>query len=252
MKITILGCGASGGVPLITGDWGVCDPMNPKNRRTRSAVLVQTQGKNILIDSSVDLRFQLLAAQVTRIDAVLYTHAHADHILGIDELRQMYIKYRTVIQAFADKPTADYLWHSFSYIFEETDPLYPSFLNLTEIAHEPFYIGDVKVTPFDQDHGLQRSLGFRIGDFAYSTDFKSIPENSLEKLKGLKLWILDCLRDEEHYTHIHTLGSFEYVNRVKPQRALLTHMAPNLDYARLKSRCPGGVEPAYDGLEITL
>jgi phosphoribosyl 1,2-cyclic phosphate phosphodiesterase len=249
LKVTILGCGSSGGVPLITGNWGNCDPKNPKNNRTRASVLVQTQDLNILIDTSPDLRQQLLRIGVDRIDAVLYTHTHADHVFGIDELRQIYMKHQRPIPIYADAKSLAYLQRTFAYIFHETDPLYPAFLkgNLFEGA---FHIQGVEVTPFLQDHGGQDSFGFRIGDFAYSTDFKEIPADSLAKLTDLNLWVVDCLRDEAHKTHTHYDHTMALIKQLKPQRAILTHMTQYLDYESLRKRCPAGVEPAYDGMVV--
>jgi len=249
IKVTILGCGSSGGVPLITGNWGKCDPTNPKNNRTRSSVLVQTQGLNILIDTSPDLRQQLLRTGVNRIDAVLYTHVHADHVFGIDDLRQLYLTYKRPIPVYADPKSLAYLEQTFAYIFKETDPLYPTFLK-GNTFEKPFHIQGIEVIPFIQDHGGQDSFGFRIGDFAYSTDFKDISPESLAKLDNLKLWVVDCLRDEPHQTHTHYEHTMALIQQLKPQQAVLTHMTQYLDYEVLRKRCPPGVEPAYDGMVI--
>ncbi|MEI8295898.1 MAG: MBL fold metallo-hydrolase [Alphaproteobacteria bacterium] len=238
LKVTILGCGSSGGVPLITGDWGTCDPSNPKNNRTRASVLVQTQGLNILIDTSTDLRQQLLRAGVTHIDAVLYTHTHADHTFGIDELRQFYMKHRRSIPIYADAASLAYLQRTFAYIFQETDPLYPAFLKGNVFEDRTFNIQGVKITPYLQNHGSHHSFGFRIGDFAYSTDFKDIPAESLTKLAKLKVWIVDCLRDEPHKTHSHYAHTMELIAQLEPQHAILTRMTQHLDCEVLRLRCP--------------
>lgn len=250
MKIIMLGSGSSGGVPLITGDWGDCDPTNPKNYRTRASALVQVNGLNILIDTPPDLRQQLLANNIDRIDAVLYTHSHADHIFGIDELRQIAIlKNKKPIPCYAEPQMLAYLKMTFSYIFQEKDPLYPPFLEA--IAFEgPFEIGGVPIIPYFQNHGSQDSFGFRIGDFAYSTDFKDIPVESLEKLQHLKCWIAGCLRYEPHLTHAHYDSVLSFVQDLKPQQTFFTHMTPLLDYETLLRLCPPGVQPGYDGLTI--
>lgn len=249
LKVTILGCGSSGGVPLITGNWGNCDPNNPKNNRTRSSILVQTQGLNILIDTSPDLRHQLLRTGIDRIDAVLYTHRHADHIFGIDDLRQIYMAHKRSIPIYADSQTLAYLERTFAYIFKETDSLYPAFLT-SHVFEGPFRIQDLDIIPFIQNHGEQDSFGFRIGDFAYSTDFKNIPADSLAKLANLKLWVVDCLRDEPHQTHSHYEHTLNLIHKLKPRKAILTHMTQYLDYEILRKRCPPDVEPAYDGMVI--
>ena len=251
MKITILGCGSSGGVPLITGDWGACNPNNPKNRRRRASILVQIAGKTILVDTSPDLREQLLTAGVWDIDAVLYTHDHADHIGGIDDLRQVYVKTRRSIPAYADAATLGHLKKTYFYIFETLDSLYPAFLEGREIEGEIDFEG-IPITPFLQYHGHRSSLGYRIGDFAYSTDLIDMPEDSYRTLKGLKLWIVDCLRDEPHISHANFEQTMRMIERVQPERAVLTHMTHNLDYDALCARVPIGIEPAYDGMTLTL
>lgn len=252
MKVIVLGCGSSGGVPLITGEWGACDPLNPKNRRTRTSVLVQVDGHNILIDTSPDLRHQLLANEISHIDAVLYTHAHADHVFGIDELRQIAVRKRlAAIPCYANRQMCEYLKKTFSYGFHEADPLYPPFLKSVPFDG-PFMIGNVRITPYPQQHGHWVSFGFRIDDFAYSTDFSDIPLASLEHLKNLKLWMAGCLRDEPHPNHAHYEQVIDFVRRLRPEQTILTHMTPLLDYAELLGRCPPGVQPAYDGLSIVI
>ena len=251
MKITILGCGSSGGVPLITGDWGVCNPDNPKNRRRRASILIQVAGKAILVDTSPDLREQLLTAGVWDIDAVLYTHDHADHIGGIDDLRQVYVKSHRPIPAYADAATLSHLKTKFAYIFETLNPLYPGFLTGHEITGEIDFDG-IPIIPFLQHHGHRSSLGFRLGDFAYSTDMSDMPEDSYCALKGIKLWIVDCLQDKPHISHANFEQTMRMIARVQPKRAILTHMTPNLDYDALCARVPAGIEPAYDGMVLTL
>lgn len=254
MKVIVLGCGSSGGVPLITGDWGACDPTNPKNRRRRSSVLVQVEGYNILIDTSPDLREQLLDNHIERIDLVLFTHTHADHVNGLDDLRQLVIKSKKQIPIYATKRDLDDLFQRYEYIFKQRDPLYPPFLDAHEIIGEgdfdEFVWNTVAITPFRQFHDKQGSLGFRIGDFAYSTDMKDLPDESIAKLQGLKLWIVDCLQEEPHYTHSHLDNTLALIERVRPERAILTHMAHHLDYEVLAAKLPVGIVPAYDNMVI--
>jgi phosphoribosyl 1,2-cyclic phosphate phosphodiesterase len=251
MKITILGCGSSGGVPLITGDWGSCNPNNPKNHRRRASILVQVGEYNILIDASPDLRQQLLEAKIDRIDAVLYTHAHADHILGTDELRQIYLKYRQIIPFYADEVTLDFLKTAFGYAIHPKDENYSAFLK-PNLIEGPFTFQQIPIIPFLQHHGHQTSLGYRIDKIAYSTDFHTLPESSLDILDNLDLWIVDCLKYEPHPTHTHFDHTMNLIERLKPKKAILTHMTQWLDYDHLKSQLPPHIEPAFDGMVLTL
>lgn len=251
MKITILGCGASGGVPLITGEWGSCNPNNPKNRRRRASVLIQTNGKNILIDTSPDLRMQLLDAGIDNIDLVLYTHDHADHISGLDDLRQIYAKYRQPIPAYADHGSLTRLRKSFRYALVTLDPLYPAFLEGRELEDVIDFEG-IQIISYLQYHGHRSSFGFRIGDFAYSTDLVELPEESYDVLQGVKIWVVDCLRDEPHISHSNVEQTLKMIKKVKPEQAILTHMTHHLDYDDLNARTPSHVTPAYDGMILDL
>lgn len=254
MKVTVLGCGGSGGVPLVGGDWGACDPKNPRNRRRRVSILVETHGKILLIDASPDLRAQLLDAGVERIDAVLFTHHHADHCHGLDDLRMLVYRQRAPIPAFMDAETRAELTLRFAYAFTssaEAEGLYRPLLD-DRIAQGAFEAAGVPVTAFEQIHGDGRSLGFRIGDLAYSTDVSELDDAAFEALAGVRLWIVDCLQDGPHPTHSHTERTLGWIARLRPERALLTHMNHKLDYADLKARCPAGVEPAYDGQVLEL
>jgi phosphoribosyl 1,2-cyclic phosphate phosphodiesterase len=256
MRVTVLGCGPSAGVPLIGGDWGACDPENPRNRRSRPSVLVETRDTIILIDTSPDLRAQLLAAAVERIDAVLYTHDHADHVHGIDDLRTVYRRMgRRRIEAWADATTLAGLTQRFGYLFEGIAPqgaMYRPILAPRTIEG-PFEVGSTRVVPYDQDHGICRSLGFRIGPMAYSTDVVDLPEPAFAALAGVELWIVDCLRaGDPHPTHAHLDKTLGWIERVNPRRAVFTHMNHQADYEAMKTLCPAGVEPGYDGLVIEL
>lgn len=251
MKITILGCGASGGVPLITGEWGSCNPNNPKNRRRRASILVQTKGKNILIDTSPDLRAQLLDAGVGNIDLVLYTHDHADHVGGIDDLRQIYAKHKQPIPAYADHGSLSRLRKSYRYALVTLDPLYPAFLEGRELEDLIDFHG-IQIISYLQYHGHRSSFGFRIGNFAYSTDLIELPEESYDLLHGVKIWVVDCLQDKPHISHSNVEQTLKMIKKVKPEQAILTHMTHHLDYDDINARTPPNVTPAYDGMVLEL
>ena len=251
MKITILGCGPSKGVPMIGPDWGNCDPANPKNRRRRSSILLEDQGSILLVDTGPDCRQQLLDAGVSRLDAVLYTHAHGDHLHGIDELGALNYVMQRSIDIYVNEATLDELIQRFAYCL---NPLpqgrgYYRPVLTPHLINGPFRIGPFTVEPIDQDHGFSRSLGFRFGNFAYSTDVVRMDETALSQLTGLDTWVVGCVREEpEHPVHAHLPRVLDWVQRLKPRRTILTHMSQTLDYETLKRRLPPGVEPAYDGL----
>jgi phosphoribosyl 1,2-cyclic phosphate phosphodiesterase len=254
MKVTLLGCGPSTGVPVIGGNWGRCDPADPRNRRRRVSVLVEIGGVVILIDTSPDLREQLLDADVTRIDAAVLTHAHADHLHGIDDLRSVNRLMSSAIPLYADARTLAEIRSRFGYVFkpvEEPKRFYKPALVPHEIVG-PFEVCGVPILPFGQDHGFSTTLGLRIGGFAYSTDVTELAEDAFAALDGLDLWIVDCLRREPHPTHSHLAKTLAWVARVRPRRAVLTHMDQSLDYRELSAELPNGVEPGYDGLVIEL
>ena len=252
MKITILGCGSSGGVPLIGDNWGLCDPKNSRNRRMRVSVLVEQGDTAILVDTSPDMRQQLLENKVHKIDAVIYTHAHADHCHGIDELRSVNWMMKKPIDVYADPATLKDLENRFPYIFrgrDGTDNYYRPSVQPHEITG-PFRLGDIAITPFAQDHGYGTSFGFRFNDFAYTTDAKSLNEAAFAALAGIKTWVVDCVREDPHPTHSHLPQTLEWIVRIKPQRAYLTHLSHLLDYEKLSAKLPAGVAPAHDGLVI--
>jgi phosphoribosyl 1,2-cyclic phosphate phosphodiesterase len=255
MKVAILGCGAAGGVPMISIGWGHCDPTNPKNRRRRPSILVEEGGQTILVDSGPDLREQLLEAQVRHLDAVLYTHAHADHIHGIDDLREVNRAMRGPIEVYGAAATLSEIGERFGYVFEPlppgTDQIYKPWLR-PHVVDGRFKVGPVDVLAFDQDHRYCRSTGYRIGGMAYSTDVWELPEASLAGLGGLDLWIVGCLIDTPHPTHAHIDKVLGWIDRLKPKFTLLTHMSPGLDYDRLSASLPAGIAPAYDGQVIEL
>ena len=260
MKIIVLGSGGSGGVPLINGYWGKCNPHNPKNRRRRVSILIQIQEKNILIDTSPDLRNQILEAGITKIDAILYTHDHADHTHGIDDLRFLERpKGKKFFPCFGTKQTIESLQRRFPYAFGlknndniPQESLYEPLLKTT-VIQDHFSIDDIHIQAFQQGHGPNfQSTGFRVNNFAYSTDTNFLTGEIIQSLKGLDLWIVDCLRWEPHITHAHVDLALSWIDRVKPKQALLTHLSSQVDYDELLKYCPSYVQPAYDGLIINL
>ncbi|MFY9288866.1 MAG: MBL fold metallo-hydrolase [Alphaproteobacteria bacterium] len=254
MKITVLGCGTSGGVPLIGNNWGDCDPHNPRNRRMRVSILVEQGDESILVDTSPDMRQQLLNCNLQKLSAVVYTHAHADHCHGIDELRSVNWLTQKPIDMYGDKETLDVLEHRFPYIFSGSYKGEPGQFAKPAVHKHlitgPFERGGLKITPIKQDHGHMHSLGLRFNDFAYSTDVKHLDEAAFDALKGIKVWIVDCVREKPHPTHSHLEQTLEWIKRVKPEKAYLTHMSHSLDYAKLSAVLPIGVWPAHDGLVI--
>ena len=259
-KVTILGCGTSGGVPRIGGNWGDCDPNNPKNRRLRCSALIERQSKkgktNVLIDTSPDCREQLLGAGIGWLDAVFYTHNHADHTHGIDDLRVIGFNGRSRVDVYFDEFTGETLRRRFDYCFETPEgSAYPPILNGHVIQPgKPVTIdgpgGEIMLMPIRQLHGNIDTFGFRVGSLAYSPDINGLPEESYELLEDLDIWIVDALRREPHPTHFSLDESLEAIERVGPRRAFLTHMHVDLDYETLMRELPEGVEPAYDGLVL--
>ncbi|MGD9965407.1 MAG: MBL fold metallo-hydrolase [Hyphomonadaceae bacterium] len=261
LRVTVLGCGSSGGVPRATGDWGACDPNEPRNRRTRCGLLLQKwsgapgaaeEATTLLIDTPPELRQQLAAAGPSHLDAVLISHDHADQIHGFDDIRAFFIKQRRQIPTWIDAGTRASFMQRFGYAFV-SEGGYPA------IAREAGRIaplvpvtvegpgGPLEALPLEQDHGFSKSLGFRIGPVAYSNDVVALPEATFAQLDGLTLWIVDALRDTPHPTHAHVGRALEWIGQLRPQQALLTNMHIDLDYQALKARLPAGVEPAYDG-----
>ncbi|MFZ5709155.1 MAG: MBL fold metallo-hydrolase [Pseudomonadota bacterium] len=258
LRFTILGCGSSGGVPRIGGIWGACDPSNPRNRRTRCSMLVERIERGnrtrVLIDTSPDMRAQLLAAEVDRLDAVVYTHSHADHVHGLDDLRQIVFNTRRRLAAWADRPTQDALLSRFAYAFVQPEgSSYPPICNMHTIRG-PFEIdgagGTVAITPFSVDHGDIGALGFRIGGLVYLPDVLAIPEGAWEHLANLDCWVLDALRRTPHPTHAHLALALEWIERAKPKAAVLTNLHIDLDHAALEAETPPHVSAAYDGMVL--
>lgn len=253
MKITVLGCSGSSGVPLIGNDWGACDPTEPRNRRSRPSILVQQGDTTVLIDTSPDLREQLLRANVRHLDAVIYTHAHADHAHGIDELRAMNWLMRAPIDVWADDETLSALTERFAYCFKPQHHR-DSFVRPVLVPHRiegTLRIGDLTIEPFVQDHGHSNSLGFRFGPFAYSTDVVALSDEAFALLEGVDTWMVDCVRMEPpHPVHAHWPITKGWIKRLRPRRAVLTHMNHTMDYRTLLATLPPGVEPAFDGMVL--
>jgi phosphoribosyl 1,2-cyclic phosphate phosphodiesterase len=262
LTFTILGCGSSMGVPRVALGWGSCDPANPKNRRRRCSLLVERASPHghrtrVLVDCTPDLRSQLLDANIDWLDGVLITHEHADHTHGIDDLRPRFVSRRHRVNVYMDEPTSRAMHARFGYCFM-TPPgsEYPPIV--TEHRLAPGHTvtiegqgGPIDVLPVLQDHGDIPSLGFRIGNVAYSADIKSLPPDSLSAMDGLEVWIVDALRKHPHPSHFNLDEALAWIERMKPKRAILTNLHSDLDYAWLRANVPPHVEPAFDGLSFS-
>lgn len=260
LSLTILGCGSSGGVPRVGSGWGACDAAEPRNRRRRCSVLVERRGPagttRVLVDTSPDLREQLLDAEVGHLDAVLFTHAHADHVHGIDDLRPLVITMRRRITAYADEATTDLLVSRFGYCFQAPPGSpYPPILDGRLLrAGDAVAVagpgGSVEALPFRMVHGGIDALGFRFGAIAYASDVSHMPEESVAQLHGLDVLIVDALRHTPHPTHFSLSDALALIEWVRPRRAVLTNLHTDMDYATLAASLPPGVVPAYDGLRV--
>ncbi len=254
MKLHILGCGTSFGVPKVGNDWGKCDPAEPRNRRRRVSILVEEADQRILVDTSPDLREQLLDADVARIDAVIWTHDHADHCHGIDDLRALYHVRGTPIPGFARRETLDALRSRFTYAFEGRGG-YPAMIS-GQLLADRIDLGPFAVGVVDQPHGSITSAGLRFEaggkSIAYSTDCQDLTADMERLFTGVDVWVVDALRRHPHPSHAHLERTLEWIARLRPKRAILTHMDNSLDYRTLCGELPEGVEPGHDGLEITL
>lgn len=259
LRFTILGCGSSGGVPRLGGHWGDCDPENPKNRRQRCSLLIERETEEgttaVLIDTSPDLRQQLLGVGIGRLDGVVYTHSHADHVHGLDDLRQIVFNMRQRLPVWADGATSNDLIGRFGYVFVQPEGSpYPPILDLHPIDGELEIDGPggvIGLAPFEVTHGKMDALGFRIGDLAYLPDVSEIPDPVWNgPLHGLDCWIVDALRREPHPTHAHLARTLEWIERSAPRRAVLTNMHIDLDYETVAAETPAHITPAYDGMQI--
>ncbi len=258
LRATILGCGSSGGVPRLGGHWGECDPENPKNTRRRCSLLVEKftpKGTTrVLIDTSPDMRAQLLDADVGTLDAVLYTHAHADHVHGIDDLRMLVFNMRQRLQVWADGETSNALLDRFGYAFVQPNGSpYPPICELNLIKGDVTISGDggpLTFTPFEVEHGNIDALGFRTEGLAYLPDVSTIPDEAWPHLENLDVWIVDALRRTPHPTHSHLSNTLKWIERVKPAKAVLTNMHNDLDYQTVADETPPHVHPAFDGMVL--
>ena len=264
LRFTLLGTGSSGGVPRVGNDWGVCDPNEPRNRRRRCSALLDVLAAaqpdlvtRILIDTSPDLREQLLAARVNRLDAVVFTHDHADQTHGIDDIRALAITMRRQLRAYLDADTQSTLIPKFRYCFEGSGG-YPPILERQPLieAFTTFEIdgpgGSCALLPLDQEHGRIRSLGFRISGLAYCNDLNGLPERSLDNLQGLDVLVIDALRYTPHPSHANLEQTLAWIDQLKPRRAVLTNLHVDMDFETLRRDLPNGVEPGFDGMEIEL
>jgi phosphoribosyl 1,2-cyclic phosphate phosphodiesterase len=253
MRAIVLGSGGATGVPMIGRGWGDCDPANPKNRRRRPALLVEHEATTILIDTPPDLREQLLDANLSRLDAILFTHAHADHLHGVDDIRDVNRLMGGWIDAYADPVTLDMIKSRFGYVFEPQHPsaklIYKPLLR-PHVIEGPFRAGQIDVVPFEQDHGWSKTLGFRFGRLGYSTDLVKLNDEGFAALAGVHTWIVSATVDFPHDTHAELDIVLGWIQRLKPERAVLTHMSTHMDYETLRKSLPKGVEPAYDGMVI--
>jgi phosphoribosyl 1,2-cyclic phosphate phosphodiesterase len=254
VRVTILGCGTSGGVPRVggpdgRGDWGDADPADPRNRRRRCSILVQDKGKTVLVDTSPDLRAQLIDAGILRIDSVIWTHEHADQVHGIDELRP-YVFRQGQIEAWASERTLDVLKRRFNYCFETQDNGFYNPIYRAQAIEGPFRAAGIEMVPFEQDHGTLSSLGFRFGPIAYANDVVRLPEAAFEVMKGAEILIVDATRYRPHPIHAHLDLTLEWIERIAPKRAFLTNLHIDMDYAEVDRRTPAHVKPCHDGLVI--
>lgn len=255
MRVTILGCGTSGGVPRVggrngKGEWGAADPSDPRNRRRRCSILVQDAGKTVLVDTSPDVRAQLLDAEVERVDAVIWTHEHADQVHGIDDLRPFALR-QGPLESWADARTHDILLRRFRYCFEaEEHGFYNPIYRPSLIGSGPFAPAGLRVVPFVQDHGTTSSLGLRFGPLAYANDVVRLSDEAFALLAGVEVLIVDAMRFRPHGTHAHLDLALEWIDRVGPRQAFLTNLHVDMDYAEVDRLTPPHVQPCYDGLVI--
>jgi phosphoribosyl 1,2-cyclic phosphate phosphodiesterase len=262
VRFTILGSGSSGGVPRPALGWGACNPNNPRNRRRRTSLLVERRKgagvTRVLVDTSPDLREQLLDAEVDWLDAVLFTHEHADHTHGIDDLRGLFLRRRRRVDVYLDEHTSKTMRARFDYCFQSPpDSEYPPIVTEHRLeAGRPVVVdgegGRITALPILQEHGPIPSLGFRFDALAYSCDLSGLPEASIAALAGTDVWIVDALRYHPHPSHFSVDDALAWIARIKPTRAILTNLHTDLDYDELRTRLPSHVEPAFDGLTIDM
>lgn len=259
LRFTILGCGSSGGVPRLGGHWGACDPGNPKNRRRRCSVLVERETGDgitrVLIDTSPDMREQLLDAGIGELDAVVWTHAHADHVHGLDDLRQVVFNMRVRLPVWADGDTQEALLSRFAYAFVQPEGSpYPPILDMHTIRDDGFAItgqgGTIDFTPFRVNHGAIDALGFRIGPLGYLPDVAAMNDGAFAALDGVDTFVVDALRYTPHPTHSHVDQTLEWIAQVAPRRGILTNMHIDIDFDTIARDTPDHIQPAHDGMVL--
>lgn len=254
MKVRILGCGTSSGVPRVANDWGLCDPANPKNRRRRVSIIVEHEDTRILVDTGPDLREQLLDADISDVTAVIWTHDHADHCHGIDDLRQLYHARGEPVTGYARRETMEVLQQRFAYAFEGNGG-YPPVVTANLLPGE-LEVEGIELRIVDQPHGSITAAGIRFDkdgkSIGYSTDFNRLTDDMKSLFEGVDVWIVDALRREPHPSHGHLEQVLRWIEEVQPGRAILTHMDQSMDYETLRAELPDHVEPGYDGLEVVL
>ena len=254
MKLRILGCGTSSGVPRIGNDWGSCDPTEPRNRRSRASIVVESPTTRLLVDTSPDMRQQLLDADLIHVDAILWTHDHADHCHGIDDVRQLFHARGEPVPGYGFAETMKQLRIRFAYVFDGRDG-YPPTVD-AQILRPDSMFGDIMVRTVAQPHGSIYSAGFRFDhdgrSIGYSTDFHDFTDDMIELFSDVDIWVVDALRERAHPTHTHLSQTLEAIGRARPKQAILTHMDQSMDYQKLCQSLPDGVEPGYDGQEFRL
>jgi phosphoribosyl 1,2-cyclic phosphate phosphodiesterase len=262
MRVILLGTGGSPGVPTVggpdgRGEWGACDPAEPRNQRTRTSIVLEADdGARLLVDTGPDIRTQLLANAIARVDAILYTHAHADHVTGMDDVRILNRSVGRPLEAFGLRATLNELAERFAYAFKPvTQPGYfrPALVPRVVTPGETVTVAGMALEMFEQDHGWVSTLGFRTGNFAYSTDVVRLAEPALRVLEGVDTWVVGCvLRNGPHPTHAHLDLVYEWVERIRPRRTVLTHMGLAMDWGWLRANLPPGMEPGFDGMVLDL
>jgi phosphoribosyl 1,2-cyclic phosphate phosphodiesterase len=258
VRIRILGCGGSTGVPTLggadgRGDFGACDPAETRNLRTRASIVIEAPAGNILVDTGPDMRAQLLANAIPRIDGIIFTHAHADHITGLDDVRLLNRLVNKPLPAYATASTSEQLIQRFEYAFRPWTPpgFYRPVIDLQVVEPgEAFDLFGARVQTFNQDHHVMQTLGLRIGDFAYSTDVVRLDEAAFATLSGIHTWLVGCFQRTPHLTHAHLALVLQWCERLSVRRAVLTHMGIDMDWAWLRSHLPAGAEPAFDGMAL--
>lgn len=258
LKVTVLGCGGSAGVPAAGNYWGVCDPNEPKNRRNRCCLAVQSETTNIIIDTGPDFRHQINDTDIDQIAAVLYTHYHGDHVDGIADLRPFRFRYGALVPVYANAETLEVFERTIPHLLHEQKPVYPQVLEAHEITEDhygsPMTIGDISFIPFKQDHTTCQTVGFRFGDFAYSVDLKVLYEGSIDVLQGVKTWIVDGAgyHQDDNMVHMSLEQVYQARERIGAERVYLSSLTPAMDYKAVLHETPDGVEPAYDGLSFVI